>query len=253
MGKYDSYIICTSPRSGSTLLCSLLAGTGIAGNPKSWFHDPSVSEWLNYFDLAHDTLHSECEILAQIFRSAINLGSGHSAIFGLRMQSHSFDFFKQKLSVLYPEFSSDGQRLQAAFGRILYIHLSRLDKVEQAVSYVKAKQSGLWHIAPDGTELERLSPPGELKYVAGDILHQFREMKVQDANWDQWFVAESINPFRLQYESLSSNPAKSLRHVLDELDLNMETISDVEASVAKLTDQINLTWVKRFRDEHGIT
>ena len=30
-------------------------------------------------------------------------------------------------------------------------------------------------------------------------------------------------------------------------------IRDLEASVAKLADQINRNWVKRFRDEHSIT
>ncbi|MBT6203829.1 MAG: sulfotransferase, partial [Rhodospirillaceae bacterium] len=44
MARYQSYVICTSPRSGSTLLCSLLAATGLAGNPCSHFHDPSISE-----------------------------------------------------------------------------------------------------------------------------------------------------------------------------------------------------------------
>ncbi|HBF29284.1 Stf0 family sulfotransferase, partial [Rhizobium sp.] len=31
MAKFSSYVICTSPRSGSTLLCKLLAATGISG------------------------------------------------------------------------------------------------------------------------------------------------------------------------------------------------------------------------------
>ncbi|MEM1201062.1 MAG: Stf0 family sulfotransferase, partial [Pseudomonadota bacterium] len=33
MAGFDAYVICTSPRSGSTLLCKLLAPTGIAGKP----------------------------------------------------------------------------------------------------------------------------------------------------------------------------------------------------------------------------
>ena len=32
-----SYLICTTPRSGSTLLCELLADTGIAGRPDEYF------------------------------------------------------------------------------------------------------------------------------------------------------------------------------------------------------------------------
>lgn len=39
---YRAYVICTSPRSGSTLLCKLLAATGQAGKPKSYFHKPDL-------------------------------------------------------------------------------------------------------------------------------------------------------------------------------------------------------------------
>lgn len=134
MPKFDSYVICTSPRSGSTLLCKLLAATGISGNPGSYFHRPSIAEWLAYFEPAADASRPEADILATIFRAAIAKGSGDTSMFGLRLQRHSFDFFVQKLAVLHPERSSDLQRIEAAFGQTLFLHLTRLDKVEQAVS-----------------------------------------------------------------------------------------------------------------------
>jgi trehalose 2-sulfotransferase len=38
MGKVTkSYVVCATPRSGSTLLCALLAGTGVAGRPEEYF------------------------------------------------------------------------------------------------------------------------------------------------------------------------------------------------------------------------
>ena len=210
MANYDSYVLCTSPRSGSTLLCELLSATGIAGNPGSWFHDPSISEWLNYFDLIAEASLSERDTLVKIFRAAITKGSV-AGIFGLRLQRNSFDFLQQKLAVLHPELLNDAQRFKAVFGRTLYIHLSRLDKVEQAVSYVKASQSGLWHAAPDGTELERLSPPQEPEYDTDDIRIRYKEMTAYDQGWNSWFAAQQINPFLLTYESLSENPKETLR------------------------------------------
>ena len=32
-----SYLVCATERSGSTLLCELLAGTGVAGRPEEYF------------------------------------------------------------------------------------------------------------------------------------------------------------------------------------------------------------------------
>src|SRR5829696_9283235 len=32
-----SFLVCATPRSGSTLLCALLEGTGVAGHPREFF------------------------------------------------------------------------------------------------------------------------------------------------------------------------------------------------------------------------
>lgn len=249
MAMYDSYVICTSPRSGSTLLCNLLGATGVAGNPGSWFHDPSIADWLDYYDLTPDTSLPERDVLAEIFRAAFANGSLGKGMFGLRLQRHNFEFFRQKLAVLYPGYSSDTERFQAAFGRTLFIHLTRHDKVEQAVSYVKASQSGLWHAAPDGTELERLSPPREPIYDSVEIRTQFEEMTAYDQSWERWFATEQINPLRINYEFLSENPTQTLRRILDSLGLNSNAAANVEIGVVKLADQTSQNWVVQFRSE----
>jgi LPS sulfotransferase NodH len=206
---YDSYVICTSPRSGSTLLCKLLAATGVAGNPDSYFHRPSISGWPEDLGLARDPSAPDCELVEAIFRTAIAKGTLDTGIFGLRLQRHSFDFFTKQLLVLYPGRSTCVERFQAAFGRTLFVHLTRRDKVAQAVSYVKARQTGLWHAAPDGTELERLSPPQEPAYDANEIRTSLEEMTAHDDGWERWFAASGINPLRITYEGLSASPAKT--------------------------------------------
>ncbi len=252
MSKYDSYVICTSPRSGSTLLCKLLAATGIAGNPGSHFHSLSLSDWLSYYDLAPEASVSERDVLDAIFQAAIAKGSLETGTFGLRLQRHSFDFFVQKLAVLHSGLSSDSQRFRAAFGRTSFIHLTRRDKVEQAVSYVKAHQTGLWHVAPDGTELERLSPPIELIYDGNDIRARFEEVAAYDRDWERWFATEDIDPLRITYDALSAHPIETLSQILDHLGLDIEAASGVEPGVAKLADETSQDWVARFRSEYSI-
>lgn len=252
MPKFDSYVICTSPRSGSTLLCKLLAATGISGNPGSYFHRPSISEWLGYFDLAPDSSAPEPDVLATIFQSAIATGSLDTGVFGLRLQRHSFDFFVQKLAVLHPGRTSDLERIEAAFGRTLFVHLTRLDKVEQAVSLVKAEQTGLWHAAPDGTELERTSPPTAPVYNAGEIRTWYERFAAYDRDWIAWFARQGIEPLRITYEALSADPLESLRKILSRLGLNCDAASGVTPGVAKLADVTNQHWAERFRLEDNI-
>jgi trehalose 2-sulfotransferase len=247
VAHYESYVICTSPRSGSTLLCKLLAATGVAGNPESYFHRPSISDWFSDLDVAHDPAIPERELLEAIFRAAIAKGSLDTGILGLRLQRHSFGFFIEKLAVLHPGHSNDIERCRAAFERTLFVHLTRRNKVEQAVSYVKARQTGLWHAAPDGTELERLSAPQELVYDADEIRARLAEMTDDDRSWERWFSASEIEPLRITYEELSTDPAEALRTLLDRLGLDSQAADEVTPGTAKLADDINRDWVERFR------
>lgn len=252
MAKYDSYVICTSPRSGSTLLCDLLTATGIAGVPDSYFHRPSVSDWLASFDLTPQSAASKQVILDAIFQAAIARGSGETGIFGLRLQRHSFDFFAQELAILHPGHTSDAQRFRAAFGRTLFVHLTRRDKVEQAISYVKARQTGLWHVASDGTELERLNPHAEPIYDGAELRNCYETMMAYDRDWRGWFERENIDPLRISYDALSADPLEVLCQVLDRLGVDCNAANGIEPGVKKLADSTNQDWATRFRSEFDI-
>lgn len=249
MPQFSSYILCTSPRSGSTLLCKLLSATGISGNPGSYFHRPSLSEWLSYFNLNLEPTLSETDVLEAIFQAAMAKGSLDTGVFGLRLQRHSFDFFMEKLRILHPHHANDRERVEAAFGRTLFIHLTRLDKVEQAVSCVKAEQTGLWHVAPDGTELERVAPPAEPVYDAAKIRANYEDFTRFDLGWAQWFEEQDIAPLRITYDALSADPAGHLRIILEALGVDGNAANGVVPGVAKLADATNRDWAARFREE----
>ncbi|OED37638.1 sulfotransferase [Chromatiales bacterium (ex Bugula neritina AB1)] len=248
-GRYDSYIICTSPRSGSTLLCDLLANTGIAGKPESYFHKPSIESWLAHHNLASGDTIPERRALELIFNAAVSAGTSGTGIFGLRLQWPSLDFFAKKLAVLHPQPRGDKQRLNAAFGTVAFIHLTRVDKVDQAVSLVKAEQTGLWHRAADGSELERLSPPQAPVYDTARIAACFNEVTQSDQNWVQWFAREQIDTLRVTYEALAADPAETLGHLLAYLKLDSRAAVDVVPGVMKLADETSQNWVERFREE----
>ena len=101
MTNYRSYVICTTPRSGSTLLCQLLASTGKSGNPDSWFHQPSVSSWIKYhLNVSSEHFATKREALATVLQAAIERGTNETGLFGLRLQRERVDFLMQQLAVL---------------------------------------------------------------------------------------------------------------------------------------------------------
>ncbi|MCO4824861.1 MAG: sulfotransferase [Amylibacter sp.] len=252
MARYQSYIICTSPRSGSTLLCKLLEQTGRAGAPDSHFHDPSVLKWLKYYALSPDQFSTHTEMLAAIFDAARTQGSGNTEIFGLRIQRHSFDYFRSQLALLHPNRTRTKGKIQAAFGNTLFIHLTRQNKLDQAISYVKATQSGLWHMAPDGTELERLSAPKQPEYDANAIAKQYAQAIKDDQDWIAWFSKEQIAPFTIPYETLSNDPQKTLAKISEKLGVAFDLATDFQPPIAKLSNAQNQEWATRFRAEKNV-
>lgn len=249
MKQFQSYIICTSPRSGSTLLCRLLREVGDAGFPGSHFHEPSLEKWLGEYGFRKDQFSVPKDALMAVFQAAKEYGKGKSNIFGLRLQRHSFGFFIEQLSVLYPSLPDDKSRINAAFGNTLFIHLTRENKLDQAISYVRAEQSGLWHMAPDGTEIERLSEPKELAYDATAIASQVELSEQMETDWETWFRKEGIRPLRVTYSELSAAPYATLMRVLESLGLGHEQKAEITPPTAKLADAINRQWAERFRQE----
>ncbi|ABD55704.1 Stf0 sulfotransferase family protein [Jannaschia sp. CCS1] len=251
MPAFKSYVICTSPRSGSTLLCRLLQDAGIAGCPDSHFHAPSVDAWCGYYGLSAERFDSRHALLDAIVNAAQARGKGRSDVFGLRMQRQSIGFFLQQLGLLYPSLTNDKSRIEAAFGRTLFIYLTREDKLDQAISYVKAKQSGLWHMAADGTELERLSDPRDPTYDARAIASQLALAEQMEREWEDWFKVEQIEPLRVTYDALSAAPSATRDLVLRALWLDMRTLKDGPPPTAKLADVTSRDWADRFRRDHS--
>jgi len=135
---------------------------------------------------------SKDEALRAIFKAALARGKGDTEIFGLRMQRGSFDHFMRQLDLFLPGRMSDAERIEKAFGSALYVYLSRSDRLDQAISLVRAEQTGLWHRNSDGTELERLAPAQGAQYDANAIKRHMAALAALDEAWERWFERDAI-------------------------------------------------------------
>lgn len=248
-GALKSYVICTAPRSGSTMLCKLLAATKIAGAPGSLFHHPSLNAWLEYHGLAAIDYASRQDALKAVFEAALARGRGDTDIFGLRMQGGSFNFFMEQLKLLHAGEVTDLERIEEAFGPTLFIHLSRKDRLDQAISRLRAEQTGLWHLKADGTVLERQAPKRDEGYDRDVILAHIRELSELDEAWDHWFDQQSIAPLKVSYETLSREPHTVLTEILGALGLDASLAKTIPPQTTKLADETNRDWRARFEAE----
>lgn len=242
-----SYLICATPRSGSTLLCDLLKQTGVAGRPASLYRRQSVDHYVERFGIAPG---EGSKFERRYLDAAILYGTGDTGMFGMRLMWPSMPELQDKLRPLFPQQPTDAGRLTTAFGTPLYIHLQRQDRVAQAISRAKAEQSGLWHRGADGSERERVKPPQTASYDAAQLARFIAEATAEEAAWQRWLRAENIAPLELTYEALSADPIAVLATVLVALGCDPAIAADVAPQTARLADAESAAWAERYRAEH---
>ena len=168
-----SLILCTVPRSGSTLLCDLLAATGVGGRPESWFRPGSISGFAKTFGVA-------AEGRAYI-DAAIRAGCDGTGTFGLRLMCDHREEALRRLRANSDAKHADAALFRDAFGPANYVFLTRRDGVAQAVSRLRAERSGLWHRNADGSVREQTAERGGMEYDRNDITRYLAEAQADKA------------------------------------------------------------------------
>lgn len=253
MSSYESYIICATPRSGSTLLCDLMHATGVAGRPDSFFQRGFYSWWAEHLGLPYPSCGLEAEFQREYLTSVIDYGTNGTTIFGMRLMWESVTELSNGLAVHFPSLPNDKARLEAAFGKSLYIHLSRENKIEQAISLYRATESGLWHRFADGTERERLKSGKEPTYNAIELSKFYSKLEKQDNSWVSWFAEQDVEPLCLTYEDLSLNHRVGLVRVLHALCKNKKHADSLIPQSEKMADCKSKDWAIRLRADLGKT
>lgn len=245
----DGYIICATPRSGSTMLCDLLAGTGVAGRPASFYREQSIPGLARRLGVSESGPHDGAAFDRAYLDAVVREGTGDSGLFGLRLMWGSVAGLSRRLDDLLPGLPTDKARFERAFGSLACLHLEREDKVAQAVSRLKAEQTGLWHRAADGSERERTGPAQPPVYDANRLRALLEEVEHDEAAWDAWFGANGISPLHLTYEALAVDPQGELARVLAWLGLDPSRADGVPVTSSKMADAMSLEWASRFRAE----
>ncbi len=227
----------------------LLSATGVAGHPQSYFHVASVTAWADALGHAIDPAAPPRAQLEGIFHATKLAGRAGTGLFGLRLQATSLDFFLEQLAILHPDHADDVARITAAFGPTRFIHLHRKSKLDQAVSLLMATQTGLWHAAEDGSEIQRRAPPAEPVYDADKIRDAIAEMEHCDRLWEDWFARAGVAPLRLAYETLAEDPRAVVGQVLAALDRQADLPGALSIPTMRLANATNRDWIARFRAE----
>jgi LPS sulfotransferase NodH len=240
--RLDSYLICATPRTGSSLLCGLLDSTGVAGHPESWFRRQGEREFAARWGIADPS--DGTFGYAGYFQAAVAAGSTANGVFAARIMWGTMDEVTAHLAPVYPGHAgSAAGLLSAAFGRTRFVYLRRGDVVAQAVSLLRAEQTGVWFETAD----DRQEPVAQPGFDFGQVRDLVRQVKEDNASWEAWFAAEGIQPCRVLYEELDADPIGIASGVLGFLGLDLPEGREITVRHKRLADELNAQWIESYR------
>ncbi|MEV0716492.1 Stf0 family sulfotransferase [Asanoa sp. NPDC050611] len=239
----DAYLICGTPRTGSTLLCGLLRDTGVAGRPESYFRLPGEQLWADRWHLPRDE-HGSFDY-RDFVRAAIVEGSTPNGIFAARVMWGTLDEMVAKLGAAHSSTGADLDLLTRAFGRLRFVHCWRADTVAQAVSWARAEQTHFWQHG------DAALPDHEPRFDFAQIDALVRTIDEHNAAWRRWFATFDVEPHIVRYEDLTTDFARVTRGILDFLGLDLPPGHTFVPRHRRQADRLNHDWVLRYRARSG--
>jgi LPS sulfotransferase NodH len=237
-----SYIVCMTPRTGSSFLCECLALTGVAGRPAEHFWREDGLDHRARYGVA---------TYADVLDRVLELGSTPNGVFGLKVSTGG-GYFASVIELVrhVPEYSGAGRPdpevMAAAFPGLRYVWLTRRDKVRQAVSWWKAAQTNRWQRYRDEAEPAGQGAAPEFVFEAVDQLVQ--EAVAREAAWQRYFTEGGIRPLTLVYEDFVRAPEEAVGGVLDFLGVAAPPEPGLErARHVKQADATSEAWAERYR------
>jgi len=249
-----AYLVCATPRSGSTLLCELLRETGVAGTPLEHFetlrHSGLPRQPREYFDGVEDQ--GVLDLLPPLrepwpeepdprtwWEGILEAGSTPNGVWGGKlMWGHTEDFVGRATPLTGRE-DLKGV-LDTLLGEVRFVHVTRPDSVAQAVSLWKAVQTEEWR---DGNGVGAGAQP---EYSFAGLDHLRRQLDRQDDAWREWFAEEGIDPLRVDYDELDAKPRSAARSVLEVIGVEADI---PEPPLKRQGDERSERWAERYRAE----
>ncbi|MDA1051750.1 MAG: Stf0 family sulfotransferase [Planctomycetota bacterium] len=201
------YLICVTNRVGSTWLCSMLASTGVAGDPAEHF-TLTEEQWSNFPQ--HYQALSKYDPL------------------GIKT---AYDGLVRAIEFTGPR----------AFQDSPCIWLRRRDTLAQAISNYRAMRTGQWLVGRGETVSTVTGAPD--KDLVVRLKNEYEHCN--NVLWPAWFQSMEIEPLQVWYEDLCREPEQTVRRACEFLGLPSPTQIDM-ARLQIQRDDINRRWREAF-------
>jgi trehalose 2-sulfotransferase len=232
-----SFLIITTPRSGSTLLSVLLENSG-CGRPIEAFN-PNRN-YRSRYPLGIDYSDAFAYINKAIEFQTVN------HIMGMKFHRNQFHIFQEnarRLLGLEEKEQTDPEVSEVFFPKARYIFLQRRNKIKQAISLSKALQNGIWNESAEQDQSYRKYVLPAL-YDREHIERCYDLLVAQDAAWLHYLESSGLPAIQLWFEDLIKDYSAKTKEVFDFLDFKSTEIN--KPPLRRQSNQESEVWEKRF-------
>ena len=219
-GGACSYLVCTTARAGASLLCRLLAGTGLAGRPEQAFSRSDRRPW------ADDDLRARLE--------RVRSGASANGVYGAWITWPDLEPLAAALRAGRTELDgvSSAEVLDDVFPGLRLLFFRRRDTIRQAAQW--------WWWAEGSRTLA-----GAPRYDRYRIEERRSWIEAQNEAWRAWFTGSGRVPHDVLYEDVLERPAAAVGAALGHLGVEIGDRALPAAPVEPVDEPGTERWVHR--------
>ncbi|MFG2012153.1 Stf0 family sulfotransferase [Micromonospora sp. NPDC048868] len=241
-----TYVVCATPRVGSTYLCEALGRVPGAGSPREWFGRPRIHHLAGTWDLRapQSTMDEPRLTDPSAYLRRVRAEADSGGVLALKLHWNQVEWSRDNLGV---------DPLAVLEGRqdVRFIRLYRDDLVLQTVSSYLAsvtkeyvRWAGTGHTDDDEF---RDAVAGTPAYDFDVLLDTLQALAVIEHGWSPFFAERDTAPHTLSYEELDDDLAGSVNGVLEYLGLPRQSV--VTSPVVRQRTAANDDLAERFRSD----
>ncbi len=216
------YAICCTSRSGSTLLCQAAASTGVLGAPAEYFNP----------DVFPHTPSAEPAAAQRNIDTFLPVATTPNGVYGVKVIGYQIDD-----GGLAPR--DWAERLP----NLSFVYLYRRDLLRQAISDVRALQTGRFVHDAAGS--------AEPVYDPERIARKMDQIAQFDVRWRTFFARNGIEPLHVAYETFLAAPQPVLDAIARQVGLEgVAPMSTAGITLRMQRDALTEAWRDRFVAEH---
>jgi LPS sulfotransferase NodH len=253
--RHATYVIASTPRSGSSLLAAGLVATGVAGRPEEYFTPDHIEAYKE--DLKLPANCSWAEYLAKVMAFAAT----ENGVRGFKIHWRHVVVLAQALG-----FRGDpAVVLEALFPAAVFVNIVRTDRRAQAISLFRAETTGEWFrshgssrgVRPWGlylarptagraaVDLTRVAPTYE------QIVEIERSLDAEQEAWTDYFTGRRLEVLTVRYEDFDANYRDEIARVLQFLGGDPAHAAGLPLPpLERQSDHINEHWRRLIDEEH---